>query len=370
MELMGIIFSNIYDEHLGEIARHRTLASLPFGGRYRLIDFVLSNMVNSGITNVGVITKSNYQSLMDHLGKGQEWDLDRKIDGLFILPPFGTGQKRVYVDKLEALHGARRFLERSNEEYVVISDSNVICSIDCKEILDRHIEAGADITVVSKRDSVKNKSDTKNLVIKTDIENRIIDVLVNYNIPGAALAGIGMYVMKRSLLLRLLDEAESYNLVDFDRDIIQAKRQSLKIVNFEFDGTILRIDSVQRYFEANMALLQSNVRNEIFNKHGFVYTKVRDEIPTIYSDGAVVKNSLIADGCTISGYVENSVIFRGVSIGRNAVVKNAVLMQDTIVKEGVSLEYVISDKEVVITEDKTLIAAPNHQIIISKGKIV
>ena len=144
MKLMGIVFSNIYDELLGEITRNRTLASVPFGGRYRLIDFVLSNMVHSGISNVGVITKSNYQSLMDHIGKGKEWDLDRKRDGLFILPPFAAGQSNVYKGKLEVLHGAITYLNRSVETYVVLSDSNAICSIDYTDVLKKHIDSAAD----------------------------------------------------------------------------------------------------------------------------------------------------------------------------------------------------------------------------------
>ncbi len=370
MELMGVIFSNIYDEHLGEITKNRTLASLPFGGRYRLIDFVLSNMVNSGITNVGVITKLNYQSLMDHLGKGKEWDLDRKIDGLFILPPFGAGQKRIYKDKIEALWGAMRYLERSNEEYVVLSDSNIICSLNYKDVLDRHIETNADITVVTKREHITDRLDTKGLVIKTDKNGVVIDVLVNYNIPGVVKCGMGMYLMKRELLISLLNEANSYNLTDFDREIIQNKYQSMKIVDWEFEDTILRIDSVQRYFEANMALLSEEVRDEIFNKHGYVYTKVRDEVPTHYGESCTVSNSLVADGCHIDGEVENSILFRGVRVAKGAKVSNCILMQDTQIGKNVELDYIISDKEVTVSDGRMLMGAPKHQLIISKGKTV
>lgn len=370
MQMMGIIFSNIYDEHLGEVTKDRTLASLPYGGRYRLIDFALSNMVNSGITNVGVITKSNYQSLMDHLGNGQEWDLDRKIDGLFILPPFGTGQKTVYKDKIEALWGARRYLERSDEEYVLMSDSNIICSVDYAEILKEHIASGADITMVTRKEKIENKADVKGIVIKADAGRRVMDVLVNYNQPGIEQCGLGMYILKREKLLELLEEANSYNQLDFERDIIQTKHKMLKIMGWEHKGVTLRIDNVQRYFEANMALLDKEVRDEIFYDNGYVYTKIRDEVPTFYGAGSKVKNSLVADGCTIYGTVENCILFRGVTVAEGAVVKNSILMQDTHVGKDVEMDYIITDKEVEITEGRMLMGARCYPMIVSKGKIV
>ncbi len=370
MDMMGIIFSNIYDERLGEITAQRTLASLPFGGRYRLIDFVLSNMVNSGITNVGVITKQNYQSLMDHLGNGKEWDLDRKVDGLFILPPFGQGQKSIYRGKIEALWGTLRFLERSNEEYVLLADANIICNIDYRELLKRHIDSGAQISMITKREEITGLHDSRDLVVRSDYHGKVAEVLIHYSIPGTVSCGIGMYIMKRRFLIELLKESHSYSLVDFEREIIQAKCGILDIANLEFDGLILRIDSVNKYFSANMALLSSKIRDEIFTRHGQVYTKVRDEVPSRYHKGCKLKNSLIADGCTIYGEVENSILFRGVTIGAGAKIKNCILMQDTKIEENVELDYTICDKDVTVTQGRLLVGAPAHQIIITKGKVV
>lgn len=370
MNMMGIIFSNIYDERLGEIAAHRTLASLPFGGRYRLIDFVLSNMVNSGITNVGVITKQNYQSLMDHLGNGKEWDLDRKVDGLFILPPFGQGQKNVYRGKLEALWGALSFLKRSNEEYVLLADTNIICNIDYNDLLKRHIESGAQISMITKREKIENSGDLRDIVIRSDFSGRVVDVLMHYSVPGVVNAGVGMYIMKRSFLIELLQDAHSYNLVDFEQEIIQAKKSYLNIAEITFGGEILRVDSVGRYFASNMALLDQDVRNEIFSQNGPIYTKIRDEFPTHYRKGCRLKNSLIADGCIIEGEVENSILFRGVTVGAGAKIKNCILMQDTKIEDNVELEYTICDKNVTVTKGRLLMGAPAHQIIITKGKVV
>ncbi|MBR7163948.1 MAG: glucose-1-phosphate adenylyltransferase subunit GlgD [Clostridia bacterium] len=370
MNMMGIIFSNIYDERLGEITARRTLASLPFGGRYRLIDFVLSGMVNAGMTNVGVITKQNYQSLMDHLGCGAEWDLDRKVDGLFILPPFGQGQKSVYRGKLEALWGTRRFLERSNEEYVLLADTNIICSIDYREMIRRHIESGAEISMITKREEITGLGDSCDVVVRSDSAGRVKDVLMHYSVPGIENAAIGMYIMKRTFLIELLKESHSYNLVDFERDIIQSKCAYLHITELPFDGRILRIDSLGKYFSANMALLDASVRNEIFSRHGLVYTKIRDEVPTHYGSGCRLKNSLIADGCRIFGEVENSILFRGVTVAKGAKIKNCIIMQDTKIDENVELDYTICDKDVTITRDRVLMGVPAHQIVITKGKVV
>jgi len=370
MNMMGIIFSNIYDESLGEISAHRTLASLPFGGRYRLIDFVMSNMVNSGITNVGVITKQNYQSLMDHLGNGKEWDLDRKIDGLFILPPFGVGQKSVYRGKIEALLGVIRFLERSNEEYVLLSDSNIICNIDYRDMLAKHIASGAEISIITKKETITGQGDAQDLVIRSNLNGDVVDVLVHYGISGVASCGIGMYIMKRQFLIELLEEARSYSLIDFEREIIQGKHSYIKMNNLEFSGKVLRINNLKRYFEANMALLSTDVRQEIFFKNGPIYTKIRDEVPSRYEEGAHIKNSLIADGCVILGEVENSILFRGVKIGKDAKVKNCILMQETVIEEQAELDYVIADKEVCITGGRLLMGAPAHQVMIAKGKTV
>ncbi len=370
MNMMGIIFSNIYDERLGEITARRTLASLPFGGRYRLIDFVLSNMVNSGITNVGVITKQNYQSLMDHLGNGKEWDLDRKVDGLFILPPFGQGQKSVYRGKLEALWGTLRFLERSNEEYVLLSDANIICNMDYRQMLKRHKESGADISVITKKEEITGPGDGRDLVIRSDFSGRVADVLMYYTVPGTVRSGMGMYLMKRRFLIELLHESHSYNLVDFEREIIQSRHKILHINSLDFEGLMLRIDSIGSYFSTNMSLLEENVRKEIFSPDNPIFTKVLDEVPSHYGEDAVIKNSLIADGCHIEGEVENSILFRGVSVGKGSKIKNCILMQDTAINEQVELEYTICDKDVTVTRDRMLSGAPAHQIIITKGKVI
>ncbi len=370
MKLMGIIFSNIYDELLGDLTKNRTLGSLPFGGRYRLIDFTLSNMVGSNITNVGVITKTNYQSLMDHIGKGKEWDLDRKRDGLFILPPFAGGQNTVYRGKLEALLGAVKYLESSNEKYVVLSDTNVICSINFNKVLEKHIQKDADITVVTKKNLELADRKSVKLVLSTDEHDKVNDVMVNYIPKPENESCIGMLILSRDLLLRLVYEASAYNLFDFSIDIIQKKFREMNIYTYEFEGEVLFINSIQAYFKTNMALLDRSVRNEIFYKDHLVLTKSKDEVPTLYDSNAVVKNSLIADGCVIDGTVENSILFRGVKVKKGAVVKNCILMQDTMISDNADLNYVITDKEAIISDSTRLSGGKDFPVIIGKGKLV
>lgn len=370
MSMMGIIFSDIYNEYLGELTKNRTLASLPFGGRYRIIDFPLSNMVNSGITKVGVITKSNYQSLMDHLSNGEDWDLSHKNGGIFILPPFSGGQSQIYKGKIEALWGAISFLKHSTEEYVVLSDTNVVDNVDYREVLKAHIQSEADITMMVREEEITGKQDGKDTVVKTDEKGIVTDVMLNYTAAGKVKVGLGTYIMRRDTLLNLIYEAMSYNRVYFERDIIQRKYNELKICAYEFTSEVLSINNVADYYKANMAMLDKKVRSEIFLEDHPIFTKVKDEVPTLYEDNCTVKNCFVADGCVVDGYVENSILFRGVKVKKGAVVKNCILMQDTDVGEEAQMTCVITDKDVKITQSKTLVGAADYPVIINKGTIV
>jgi glucose-1-phosphate adenylyltransferase len=327
-------------------------------------------MVNSGITKVGVITKSNYQSLMDHLSNGEDWDLSRKHGGIYILPPFGAGQQQVYKGKIEALWGAISFLEHSTEEYVVVSDTYVVANINYRDALNFHKENHADITMIVCNEELADRQESRDMVVKVDEDNRVNDVMLSYNAAGKAKVGIGTYLLRREKLLNLIYEAMSYNRVNFERDIIQRKYNELRIYAYEFSGTVLNVDNVANYYKANMQMLDKKAREDIFLADRPIFTKVKDEVPTLYEDHCVVKNCFIADGCVVDGYVENSVLFRGVRVKKGAVVKNCILMQDTDVGEDAQLNCVITDKEVKITQAKNLNGAPEYPVIINKGTIV
>ena len=366
--ILGIIYSNKYDECLSEITALRTMGSVPFGGRYRLIDFALSNMVNSGIEKVGVVTKSNYQSLMDHLGTGKPWDLSRKTEGMFILPPFSYGGTGNYTGRLEMLRGIVGFIARSNEEYVLFSDCNSVMNIDVDELMAFHTDKNADISIVCKRGALPKLENI--MTLETDGDARVKQIAVEPNTAGEVIYSLNMILMKRSLLQRLVNEAVSLNHESFERDVLQRNTERLRIFGYEIGGFARTIDSLASYFKVSMELLDPKNCGELFNPDRPVYTKVRDDMPAIYGLGSSVKNSLIASGCIIDGEVENSVLFRGVRVEKGAVVKNSILMQGSFVAAGSSLNYTITDKSVAITPNKSLSGAENYPVFVGKGIVI
>lgn len=367
--IVGIIYSNMYDECLSEMTGLRTMGSVPFAGRYRLIDFALSNMVNSGIEKVGVVTKSNYQSLMDHLGTGKPWDLSRKTEGMFILPPFASaGNKGNYSGRVETLKGIMGFISRSTEEYILFSDCNTVLNLDVSELMQYHQDNNADITVVYKHGKQPDLDNTMIFDVKEG--GRIVKVAVSPEADGNVDYSMNIILMKKALLERLVNDAVSMNHENFERDIIQSNVEKLRIFGFEKKGFARTIDSMKSYFTTSMELLDVQNCDHLFDAENPVYTKVRDDMPTIYGLGSTVKNSLIANGCVIDGEVENSILFRGVRVEKGAVVKNSILMQESFVAAGASLNYTIADKTVVITPNKTLSGAVNYPIYVGKGIVI
>ena len=366
--IVGIIFSNAYDECIPELTGLRTMGSVPFACRYRLIDFPLSNMVNAGIEKVGVITKANYQSLMDHVGTGKPWDLSRKTGGLFLLPPFSTAAANGNGDKLESLKGIRDFISRSTEEYVLLSCSNSIFNIDVEELMDYHTEKNADITIAYKCAPAPKLSDT--CVFELNGSGKIEQIAVAPETEGDVNYSLSVALMKKSLLERLMNEAVSLNYTDFASDILQRNVSKLSMYGFKIGGYAYTIDTIQAYFKANMELLNADNCAHLFDKERPIYTKVRDDMPATYGLSSSIKNSLVANGCIIDGEVENSIIFRGVRIEKGAVVKNSIIMQESFVASGSTLDNAIIDKSVVITPNKTLSGADSYPIYVGKGLVI
>ncbi len=367
--VFGLVYSNSYDSALSELTNLRTMGSVPFGGRYRLIDFALSNMVNCGISTVGVITKSNYRSLMDHLGTGKPWDLSRKRAGMFILPPFlSAGSGGVYHNRIEALHGSLGFISRSNEEYVVICDSNVICNLDFDKLLDAHDQTGADITIAYKHGNAPKLNDM--MTFTTDDSGRITAAALHQHGAIDVDYSLNIYVMRKALLERLINEAVGLSRNDFEQDIIRRNVDSLKIFGYKPQGVARTIDGLQSYYDISMELLNSVNRNALFTPERPIYTKLRDDMPAIYGLGSNVKNCLVADGCIIDGEVENCVLFRRVRIAKGAKVKNSIIMQDSFIGENTELNCVITDKSAVIKPGKTLSGAENFPVFVGKGIVI
>ncbi len=366
MKAVGIIFSNIHDSKVPELVRIRTMASIPFGGRYRLIDFPLSNMVNSGIDTVGIITKSNYQSLMDHVGSGKDWDLARKDGGVIMLPPFGEPDNdSLYSSRLEALKGAINFIVRADEEYVVMTDCDAVCNMDYREVIEEHIKNKADITLVYKKIAGKDLGDEE-VTGLTMVNKRITGV--DYNvIPSGKSMNVytNVMVMKKTLLQNIVIDSISHNRRHFMTDVIIENLKGMKIYGFEYKGFYAGIKSLQSYYESNLAILNEKNRSELFGERS-IFTKIRDSAPTKYGNSSIVKNSMIADGCTIEGEVYNSIIFRNVKVARGAVIKNSIVMQDTVLGENCTLNCIIADKNVVVRDKRVLSGSENHPFYIGK----
>ncbi len=372
MKMTGIIFSNVYDTSLGDLTMHRTVASLPFGGRYRFVDFVLSNMVNSKISSIGLITKYNYQSLMDHLGSGLEWDLSRKNASFYILPPFASGITNVYRGNLEALSNAVKFLQSNKPDYVVMCDTTVICNIDYERVLKEHIKSGADVTVIANKEIAAYEADSTDLMLKTDSANRVVDLSIGQNLGEGTLTGMGMFIVERNYLISIINNYVSRGRYSFEKDFLlsQFTDGSIKINVHEFKGVVLRNHNILSYFKNNFRIMQEDIRSDIFNRNHPIYTKVRDEAPSFYSDSSSVSECLVADGCIINGKTEGSVLFRDVSVDEGASIKNSIIMQGTKVGKGAKIENAIIDKDVTITPGAVLIGGSSSPVIVRKGETI
>ena len=368
--VLGLVCANMHDTTLGDMTKNRTMGSVMFGGRYRLIDFPLSNMVNSGISEVGVITKSNYQSLLDHLGSAREWDLARKKGGLYILPPFGNVESTLYRGRIEALYGAMSFIKHSRAKYVILSDCDVVTNIDYKPIVAAHIESGADITAVA-HTGVYSSDDIKtSTVFNVDADKNVTSVLINPDISGTCTTSLNVFVMSMDFLIETVNDAMARGNVSFERNILQEKCRELKIKIYEYDNYFSKLNSPESYFKSNMALLEPENARKLFVPKRSIYTKVSDNAPVKYDLDSKVSNSLIADGCIIEGEVENSVLFRGVKVGKGAKVKNCILMQGTVVGDNAELNYLITDKNVSICENHILTSSPQYPMYVGKGASV
>lgn len=377
MSVQGIIFSNLHDKNIPELTLRRTMASVPYAGRYRLIDFALSNMVNSGITSVSVITHYNYQSLMDHIGAGKDWDLARRSGGIKILPPYMTAyanqSNALYNSRMEALKSVNYSVSRFTSDYVVLSDCDVICNVDLNDMINDHIENNADITIAVKRVLLNKDAASRNVIIDADPEGRIVDINpYPTNVTGYRDIDLNILVINREYLQSIVVDAIAHGYTSFNRDVIARNTARRNFRIYKYDGYFANIGSLADYYSHSMELLGTpENRDEIFGiKTRPIYTKVRNSAPTRYAESSVVKNSLVADGCIIDGTVENSIIFRGVKISRGATVKNSILFQDTVIGENVFLNCVITDKNVVIRDGRILSGHETLPFFVEKGKMI
>lgn len=363
---MGLILADHKRVSLGDLTGPRALAAVPFGGRYRIIDFILSNMVNSGVTNVGVVAQTKYKSLLDHIGTGASWDLDRMKQGLSILPPYINSS---YFDTESGdLTGLYEFVIRGKEEFVVISESNFITNTDLDELVSDHEASNADMTVAYIRDGQTAVSPVYSL----DLERGVLkDMLLDSADTAIQRNAIGLLAIRRELLLHLLSRAIARGQNEFSVERLLRLHKEYKIRGYEFQDICLRINSVSDYGRASMRLLDRNTRVALFDQPSRpIYTKVKNESPAEYLSANFVSNSLISDGCRISGSIIDSVIFRGVQVLRHSNLQNCIIFQDAVIGEGADLHYVILDKNATIRPGVKLQGQPDYPLVIKKGAVV
>ena len=371
---IGIIFPNSYDNLVPELAGDRLMASIPFAGRYRIIDFLLSSLANCGISNIAIVVRENYHSLMDHLGSGRAWDLLRKNGGLSIFPPYAEKNMKVYSGRVEALDSILPYLKSKKEKYVIMMDANIAVDFDFNAMLAEHIESGADVTVAYTEQEIPaeliraGSHGDMYYTLKLD-DGRVRRIFMNSEMCGKQNLSMNIYIMDREALIDKIHAAFVRGSSCFERDILAPRLEKYNIRGYKYDGYYAGICGLKSYFDENMKLLDDENLDALFTG-GQIYTKIRDDNPTRYINGCKTKNNLVADGCVIEGDVENCVLFRGVKIAKGAKIRNSVLMQDTVVNAGARLDYVVTDKNVTIEVGQELKGTDTQPFYVAKGHTV
>ena len=366
--LHGIIFSYEKRNNLRELGEIRSAASIPFGGRYRVVDFALSNLVNAGVTDVGVVLNGRYQSMLDHLGTGKVWDLSRKRGGLRVLPPFNYQKDwgvMPFRGKLEALAGVRTYLDTIRQDYVALMDGDLVVNLPLADIFEEHVKSGADVTVVCGNDSFATEDGT---YFEKNSEGRITEVLYNLHTPRGY-RGLEVYILSTQLLKDLVDECAAKDQFSWRKEL-QTRKDSLYLRSYIWSGFAAQIRSVQEYYDRSMQLLNPAIRAELFCPERPIRAKGADKSSTYLGPEGKCVNSLVAEGCRIEGTVENSILFPGVVVEAGAVVRNCVLFKETVVRRDAQLSYIIADKDVEVLSNRTLMGHATYPIVLAKGSKV
>lgn len=372
---LGIIIGFDSNNDLRELSEHRPVASVPFGGRYRVIDFMMSNLVNSGCYQVAVLMRDKYQSLLDHLGSGKDWDLSRKRGGMFLLPPNAFAPKSSplvtenYRTSLEALGSISDMLNKNKSEHVLICSADIVANIPLDEVMKEHKKSEADVTIVCTKNSEGGAFD---MFLDLSPRHEVEDIRNGDNMGGKCkYKSMGIYIMKRKYLQSLLSDCVTHNLRSFERDAMQhVFKRGDKVHGYVFDKYSAKIENVKGYFSASMDMLDKDIRDQVFLKNRPILTKIYDEAPTYYGEDAEVSDSLIADGSRIEGTVQNSIIFRGCTIAKDAVVKDSIVLPNSSIGEGVELSYVVTDKGVTVRENRKMVGGATYPVAIAKNATV
>ena len=363
---LGVISVGDGESNFGSLCKNRPVYMLPFGGRYRLIDFTISNMVNNGIKTVAVYTGEKIRSTMDHLGNGRPWDLNRRFNGLFLFPPIIKDEYLSHNGDISEYYSTEHFFNQAKEEYIYIHHPNILAKVNLKEAFKHFIDTDADITLFYKKQIDPWGEYINCDKIHLNSDGSLINIGLNLGTEKEFNFYIGMGFVKKSVFLKIVKESVEKGDAYYLKDAILLNKRKYKINSYEFKGHVSNIRNLKSYYDANMNLLNKGFSNELFFEGGTIYTKAKDEPSTLYTDTSNVQNSLVANGCIIEGTVENSIIFRGVNVGKNAIVKNSILMQKSEVLENAIVVNTIMDKYTSIGEGIRLAGSSVMPYVVEK----
>ena len=368
----GLCLSDPHPDYASDGYTKRTLSATRFAGRYRLVDFTLSNMVNSGIYTIGMMLNSQYQSLIAHICMGKEWDLARKSGGVTFFPPYLADERQSVNREIDGpLQRAAAYLAAAKEEYVVLVDSSVICNMDYRQAIRAHGETGADVTAIYAKKNLSRDDWEYSVVFDIAEDRRIHGIRAASPSGSSSNVSLGAYIMHKKFFLQLMAGEKNCGMLRFSRELLAGALGRLKVVAYEFTGYSAQIFSVETFFKYNMEMLDHKKRNALFDFEGRrIFTTRRDSLPTKYGKSAVVENSITADGCQIEGTVINSIICRGVRIRPGAVVKNCILKDRTVVEKDAKLHWMITDRDVIISESRNMIGTDTYPVYIGPDRIV
>jgi glucose-1-phosphate adenylyltransferase len=342
---MAMILAGGEGERLSILSSVRAKPAVPFGGKYRIIDFTLSNCVNSDVNDVVVLTQYNPRSLNDHIGLGRPWDLDRARGGVKLLQPY-IARGRVaewYRGTADAVLRNRSLLERSDAETILILAGDHIYKMDYQPFLAAHRRKRADATIAVRRVPIADAS--RMGILAMDDTDRVTEWQEKPKQPKSDLASMGVYVFSRRALLKWLDEERT----DFGRDVVPAMLDGGgRVFGYRFEGYWQDVGTIQSYWEANMALLVDDPELDLYDKDWVIHTKSEERAPAKLGPTAQVHRSLISHGCVIDGTVVNSVLSPGVRVGVGAVVRDSIVMFDSVIGSRAVIDRAILDKEVTV----------------------
>ena len=367
---LGVILNENLEENFGSLCDHRPSYMLHYAGRYRVLDFALSNMVNYKINNVVLYTGEKMRSAMDHIGSGRPWGLNRRFSGLKLFSPYYSESELTRNDQVTQLFNTLKFFEEAKEKYVFLMQPSIIAKVNLEEAFNEFVDSGADVSLIYKKQENVKGSHIDFDKLHFEENGKFKEIGTNLGVDEEYNHFLAMGFIKKDALIRMIRKLKEKNNVASFKEAISQNKKHFDITTYEFKGKVQVITDTESYFKASMSLLDKDIYRDLFFDDGVILTKSKDEPPTMYKDGSIVCNSLIANGCVIEGTVENSILFRGVRVEKGAVVKNSIIMQKSVISEDSIVMNSIFDKSSLIEKGLRISGSSTKPFVLEKNGIV